>query len=562
MPVDAARAKVREVERSLEQQLFIGEGMSVNSGIERRTATPVHLRGPIPHGNRGYSPANAQALPSRDPRLAHYPSGFGERLAGSNGASHLAPKDMASNGNYQNQNRMMSRATATVNNETLSQGQVVNAKGNSGHSLRNVRHPMDRGPASVPSQPVPAKLSLTGSSSNAIPRGASKMPGNANVTSVGGTSKPKNANATPLGRPNSPASTSANSVTEPSKSASANGSFLNAPNIPDHDLEILHPQNSVNKKRVISSGPPSSEITYQHALATLKSGIIDWRDTYITHVDFIFETDEFPPPPQPPKPKKKKLSSNTASPAPSQPKKQPEDNAVVNEDTHQPKTVIATPKNAALAPLPAQVQPPASSPRSLSTIARTSQKLDVEEVVDLGSASMQNAIHNTARMIRRILEGPYIYMSLSRFEREYRVMQASKAPSLTLPQLRANYDHPAMAGYFDMAHYPANALAKFICLPFRHRPSQTLPENTRMHRFEMFDLDASYCVFPGTTININCLMFLLNTIPGRPPSGDDYMKSTVDELFEYLANRSAHLWSISSYDQGNRLLLDFDGRRE
>lgn len=177
-------------------------------------------------------------------------------------------------------------------------------------------------------------------------------------------------------------------------------------------------------------------------------------------------------------------------------------------------------------------------------------------------------------------------MSLSRFEREYRVIQASKAPSLTrkssysyqtfylriylllimaallVPQLRANYDHPSMVGCFTMTHYPANALAKFIRLPFRHRPSQALPENTSVHRLEIFDLDASFCVFPGTTINIHCLIFLLNTLPGRPPSSDDYMKCTVDELFEYLAKRSAHLWSISSYDQGNRLLLDYDGRRD
>ncbi|KAJ2961863.1 hypothetical protein NQZ79_g2921 [Umbelopsis isabellina] len=509
MPVDAARAKARDNGRSLEQELFTGEEMSVNSGIERRTVTPVHLRSSIPHGNRGFSPANAQALPSRDPRLAQYQNGFGEWPAGSIGASHLAPKDIASNGGYQHQNRSSSRATTTVNNNTLTKGAVVNAQGNLRKSSQTVRNSMDKESASVPLLPVPAKRSKTGSSSNAIPLGAPKMSGNTNATSFGGTNKPDNANATPLGRPSSPASTNANSVAEPSKQGSSNAFSLDAPNISDNDIEILPAPTNVSKKRVISSGPPL--------------------------------TDK------------------------AQPKQQQEEIGTVKEDTGQQKAIITTPKNAALVALPPQLQSPTSS-RPLSIIATTSQKPDMEEVVDVGSASMQNALYNAAKIISRILDGPYIYMSLSRFEREYSAMQVTKAPSLTpalsVQQLRANYDHPAMVGYFRLTHYPANALAKFICLPFRRRPSQILPENSGMHRLEVFDLDASYCVFPGTTINISCLMFLLNTLPGWPSSDDDYMHCTVDELFEYLAKHSAHLWSVSSYDQGNRLLLDFNGRCE
>lgn len=414
MPVDTARAKAREVERSLEQQHLTGERTSVNSGIERRTTASVHLRGPIPHGNRGLSSANALALPSRDPRLAHYPSGFAGRLSGSNDASHLAPKDIASNGSYQNQDRSNSRATTTVNNDTSTQSPVVNAKGNSGNSLRIVRHPMYREPASVPLLPVPAQKSIPGSKSNPIPIGASDLLDNGNSTSPGGKSKSKNANLTPLGRPSIPASTNANPVAKSSKLASANTSVLNAPHIPDHDIEVLHSQNSITKKRAISSGPPTTQKAYQDALATLKTGKIDWRATYITHVDFIFETDEFPPPPK----KKKKLSSNTASPVPTQPEKQPKDSVIAKEQVHQPKTVntqqkdaaakvqihspktvnipqkdaaskentnhsntVTTSPQAAAAAAKAETHQP---PRLLSGIARTAKKLDVDEVVDLG----------------------------------------------------------------------------------------------------------------------------------------------------------------------------------
>jgi hypothetical protein len=344
MALEAAKVKARELKHVLNNGPLPGEEISVGNGNELRPSTPIPLRGSFPNVSRAHSPENGRALPSRDPRLAHYQNELGERPLGGNATSHLALNDVGSKGNRQLQTPAPPRAMITQNYNTVAKDTVTNAPGKRRNSTQTERSPMDRGSAYTSSQSVPVKKSKVGSSSNTIPLGMPKIP--------------------PKTQPKTPQKT------------------------PDNEIEILPALSVVSKKNAISKGPPLTATDYEHAFATIKSGLIDWRDTYITHVDFIWESDEFPPP----KSKKKHGSSDTASENASQPtkKQRTEDSFETKEIS--PHTVVMTSKNPALTALPPQVQALPAAERRLSAIAGTSPYIDDHAEVDLDVSICVNYI--------------------------------------------------------------------------------------------------------------------------------------------------------------------------
>lgn len=127
-------------------------------------------------------------------------------------------------------------------------------------------------------------------------------------------------------------------------------------------------------------------------------------------------------------------------------------------------------------------------------------------------------------------------------------------------EVRAAYSTD-LKDHVVVTSYPPNPIAKFIRLKNRDRPERRLHPLDVQESRRQFVVEANECIFPHTTINVNCLVYLMESLRPNPLSVEEVERRLeTNDLYEFLYNSSRN-WSRHEFDRGNRLLIVFNGQR-
>jgi len=197
------------------------------------------------------------------------------------------------------------------------------------------------------------------------------------------------------------------------------------------------------------------------------------------------------------------------------------------------------------------VPPP---PPAITSLRQANELISSEANLSL----QERTLRNTVRLIYSILEDRYIFMPIGRFRDLYNKGRMHISPALTMEEVEDNFNR-VLKEHVVVVSYPPNPIATFIRLKNRDRPARRDAVYDVAEIRRQFLIEANECIFPNTTINVNCLLYLMESLRPKPLTASEVEQRLGNvNIHDFLYN-SSRAWSKHEFDHGNRLLIVFNG---
>lgn len=258
-------------------------------------ASSSSLNGPT-HSN--------QVVTSRDPRLAHNQIGSREQTRGGNinialsgSGSQALPQPQFSQSEMFRNSLKLKRDSKRVHKHALEKHNLTADLIHTAKGMTDYRSSSCNGRHQQPEKSSRSLASaLSSSSSHNVDKGKQPMILDI-ISNAKRIDEPKADGFVPVNNPynqqlqNSQATLRTNSTATVSHASQEEDARQE-----EDPIDISDKWTLFQSKKGLSKGPLVNRAAYEKAVETIKTGIIDWNNPTITHIDLRYDLEEFPPP--------------------------------------------------------------------------------------------------------------------------------------------------------------------------------------------------------------------------------------------------------------------------